>query len=71
MAASTQPKCNDGKVTAEQTVIVIEDDSNIADLLDTYLRGAGFRVLLAAAGERGLELITQHSPALEIGRAHV
>ena len=66
MAASTQPKCNDGKVTAEQTVIVIEDDSNIADLLDTYLRGAGFRVLLAAAGERGLELITQQSPALAI-----
>lgn len=47
-------------------MIVIEDDENIADLLDTYLRAAGFRVLLAPSGERGLELISQHSPALAI-----
>jgi two-component system response regulator ResD len=49
-----------------QTIVVIEDDPNISDLLDTYLRSAGFRVLLAPAGERGLELIAQHSPALTI-----
>ena len=49
-------------MATEQTIIVIEDDPNIADLLDTYLRGAGFRVLLAGEGERGLELIAQHSP---------
>jgi DNA-binding response OmpR family regulator len=49
-----------------QTLVVIEDDPNIADLLDTYLRSAGFRVLLAPGGERGLELINQHSPALAI-----
>ena len=53
-------------VSAEQSVIVIEDDPNIADLLDTYLRAAGFRVLLADSGERGLELITQQPPALAI-----
>ena len=49
-----------------QTLIVIEDDPNIADLLDTYLRSTGFRVLLAPGGQRGLELISQHSPALAI-----
>ncbi len=53
-------------MTTGQTIVVIEDDSNISDLLDTYLRSAGFRVLLAPAGERGLELIAQHSPALAI-----
>jgi len=53
-------------VPAEQSLIVIEDDPNIADLLDTYLRGAGFRVLLAESGERGLELIAQQPPALAI-----
>ena len=53
-------------MVTEQALIVIEDDSNIADLLDTYLRTAGFRVLLAPTGERGLELISQHSPALAI-----
>ena len=50
----------------EQTLIVIEDDPNIADLLDTYLRAADFRVLLADTGERGLELVDQQSPALVI-----
>lgn len=59
-------ECNDVCVVAEQTLIVIEDDENIADLLDTYLRTAGFRVLLAPSGERGLELIDQHSPVLAI-----
>ncbi|CAB4877171.1 unannotated protein [freshwater metagenome] len=53
-------------MSVEQTIIVIEDDPNIADLLDTYLRGAGFRALQAATGERGLELIEQHAPALAI-----
>ena len=44
----------------------IEDDANIADLLDLYLREAGFRVLQAATGERGLDLIDQHRPALAV-----
>ena len=49
---------------AERTLVVVEDDANIADLLDAYLRDAGFRVLQAPSGERGLELINQHRPAL-------
>ena len=54
------------QVVTEQTLIVVEDDPNIADLLDTYLRGAGFRVLLAATGQRGLEIIEQQKPSLAI-----
>ena len=49
---------------AERTLVVVEDDANIADLLDVYLREAGFRVLQAPCGERGLELIEQHRPSL-------
>jgi DNA-binding response OmpR family regulator len=49
---------------AERSLVVVEDDANIADLLDLYLRQAGFRVLQAASGERGLALIEQHRPAL-------
>jgi DNA-binding response OmpR family regulator len=52
--------------TLERTVVVIEDDAHIADLLDMYLREAGFRVLLAADGERGLQLITQQQPVLAV-----
>lgn len=51
---------------AEPTVVVIEDDPHIADLLDLFLREAGFRVLLAATGERGLELLDQHRPVLVV-----
>ncbi len=50
----------------ERTVVVIEDDAHIADLLDLYLREAGFRVLQAATGERGLELVAQHRLALAV-----
>ncbi|MEO5724123.1 MAG: response regulator transcription factor [Ilumatobacteraceae bacterium] len=48
----------------ERTLVVIEDDAHIADLLDLYLREAGFRVLLADRGERGLQLVAQHRPVL-------
>ena len=53
-----------GVADAERTLVIVEDDPNIADLLDMYLRDAGFRVLQAAAGLRGLELIDQHHPEL-------
>jgi DNA-binding response OmpR family regulator len=56
----------DGAPTAERTVVVVEDDANIADLVDAYLRDAGFRVLLAPSGERGLDLIELHRPALSV-----
>lgn len=49
---------------SERTVVVVEDDAHIADLLDVYLREAGFRVLQATHGERGLELISQHQPEM-------
>jgi DNA-binding response OmpR family regulator len=53
-------------VDIERTIVVVEDDTNIADLLDAYLREAGFRVLQAGDGERGLELVAQHRPALAV-----
>jgi DNA-binding response OmpR family regulator len=53
-------------VADERTVVIVEDDPNIADLLDTYLREAGFRVLQADRGERGLELIDAHRPAMVV-----
>ncbi|HQZ33149.1 MAG TPA: response regulator transcription factor [Ilumatobacteraceae bacterium] len=49
---------------AERTLVVVEDEANIADLLDVYLREAGFRVLQAATGQRALEVIDQHRPTM-------
>jgi len=50
----------------EQVIVVVEDDPNIADLVDLYLRQAGFRVFQAADGLRGLEVIAERQPRLVI-----
>jgi DNA-binding response OmpR family regulator len=46
------------------TIVVVEDDVHIADLIDLYLRNAGYRVLLAQNATRGLELVEQEHPSL-------
>lgn len=46
------------------TIVVVEDDPAIADLLDMYLRREEHRIYLASDGERGLELVTTHRPDL-------
>ena len=52
--------------TEAGTVVVIEDDPHIADLVDLYLRREGFRVLLAGDGEHGLSLVKQENPWIVI-----
>ncbi len=46
--------------------VVVEDDPNIADLVDMYLQQDGYRVYQAADGEAGRERIKQHHPELVI-----
>ena len=46
--------------------MVVEDDANIADLLDMYLRREGFRVLQATTGQAGLDAIQREHPRLAI-----
>jgi DNA-binding response OmpR family regulator len=48
------------------TIVVIEDDANISDLVDMYLRREGFRVLQAVDGESGLATIEREKPRLAI-----
>ncbi|MBS1265904.1 MAG: Sensory transduction protein regX3 [Acidimicrobiaceae bacterium] len=52
---------------SEQTVVVVvEDDPNIADLVDMYLRRDEHRVYQASTGEKALEVIGQRRPDLVI-----
>ena len=53
-------------ITENGTVIVVEDDPNIADLVDLYLRREGYRVLLAPDGEKGLEVFGHEDPWIVI-----
>lgn len=52
--------------TTPAVVLVVEDDPNIADLLDMYLRQAGHRPYLASDGDRGLEIFAERTPDLVI-----
>lgn len=46
------------------TVVAIEDDANIAELVNLYLTNAGFRVLVAGNARQGLDLIEAERPIL-------
>ncbi len=47
-------------------IVVVEDDPNIADLVDLYLRRDGYRPYQASTGERALEVIAERRPTLII-----
>jgi DNA-binding response OmpR family regulator len=48
------------------TIVVIEDDRNIADLVELYLRQDGFRVVQAADGDRGIQAVRDQRPRLVV-----
>jgi DNA-binding response OmpR family regulator len=49
-----------------QSILVVEDDRQIAEIVSDYLRHAGFAVLTATTGERALELAASRHPDLVI-----
>ena len=53
-------------MAGEDTLVVIEDDHHISDLVAMYLRRDGFRVLQADDGEAGLALVERECPKLVI-----
>jgi DNA-binding response OmpR family regulator len=52
--------------TGEETLVVIEDDHHISDLVAMYLRRDGFRVLQADDAETGLAVVDRERPKLVI-----
>ena len=55
---------NRGSIVAGEKILVIEDDQDIADLLQYNLERERYHVVLAATGEKGLEAARQKSPSL-------
>ncbi len=43
-------------------ILVIDDEQGIRDLLDTLLQRKGYDVVLAASGQKGLELLRREQP---------
>lgn len=50
----------------KNTVLVVDDESHIVNVVSLKLRNAGFDVLTAADGEEGLEVALQAVPELVI-----
>ncbi|HEY3238911.1 MAG TPA: response regulator transcription factor [Acidimicrobiia bacterium] len=48
------------------TILVVDDEANIADLVELYLRKEGFRVLKAGSGEDGLAAAKRERPRLVV-----
>lgn len=53
-------------ITASATVLVVDDEERLRELLRGYLTQAGFTVLLAADGPQALELARSHRPDLVV-----
>jgi DNA-binding response OmpR family regulator len=51
---------------AAGTIVVVEDDPNIADLVELYLRREGFRVIQSGDGEAGLAAVERERPRLVV-----
>ncbi len=49
-----------------KTILVVDDERNIVDLLRLYLEKEGFAVVAAADGEEGLALHRRHDPDLVV-----
>jgi DNA-binding response OmpR family regulator len=50
----------------QPVIVLVEDDPNIADLVDLYLRQDGYRVYQASDGETGLQLVRDRRPRLVV-----
>jgi DNA-binding response OmpR family regulator len=48
------------------TIVVVDDEPNIADLVDLYLAREGYRVLKVGSGQAGLDAVRDHRPRLVV-----
>jgi DNA-binding response OmpR family regulator len=49
-----------------KTIVVVDDEFGLADVLDATLSDAGFRVFTASNGAQGLDVMAEHPPDLVI-----
>jgi CheY-like chemotaxis protein len=49
-----------------KTIVIIDDEFGLADVLTATLSDIGFRVFSAANGKQGLEVMAEHPPDLVI-----
>ena len=60
--ANDVPAASPGMKSNLDTILVIDDDSTVRDLMSRFLTKLGFHVVAAASGEEGLRLAKQVNP---------
>lgn len=50
----------------EETILIVDDEQEITDILEVYLKNDGFRVRKAYCGTDALKIVTEDDPALVI-----
>ena len=50
--------------TSQASILVVDDDAGVRELMTRFLTGKGFRVFTAEDGERGLALAKEHRPSV-------
>jgi len=63
---STRPATEPGAAKTKRSILVIDDDRRVLELLQISLTQNGFKVAVAATGEEGLELMRKDPPDLVI-----
>jgi DNA-binding response OmpR family regulator len=48
------------------SILIVDDDANLSELLGEYLRGQGFTIHTAADGQKGLRALYEQKPDLVI-----
>jgi len=51
---------------SQETILVVEDEKEIAELIRDYIEQEGFKTMVAYDGEQGLELFKKANPSLVI-----
>ncbi|MFD5414144.1 response regulator transcription factor [Streptomyces nojiriensis] len=66
MAVSNVDSTNEGPGGAQGSVLVVDDDPTVSEVVAGYLERAGFTVRLAADGPTGLRAAEEHRPDLMV-----
>lgn len=59
-------KENDRKMAQDKTILVVDDEVKITQVLESYLENAGYKVACAYGGQEALDLFDKLSPELVI-----
>ena len=59
-----EPRWAEQAIPGSRRILIVEDESAVAEVLSIYLTRQGFSAIQAGTGRHGLELARQHRPHL-------